>query len=142
MSAKDNLAVVEQLQKASRDRDFNRYGELLAEDAVVRMAGVPAGMGGVMSGRQAIVDQLRATASAGGSFDAKKMFGDDENVCVVGKMSAPRFAGNQSLKGTDRPFSTYECIVYRLAGGKVAEVTNYVNWLDPYVQMGLVDAAR
>jgi len=29
--------------------------------------------------------------------------------------------------------------VYRLANGKVAESTAYINWLDPYVQTGLVD---
>jgi hypothetical protein len=29
--------------------------------------------------------------------------------------------------------------VYRVADGKVAESTAYVNWLDPYVQVGLVD---
>ena len=32
-----------------------------------------------------------------------------------------------------------ECIVYRIEGGRVAESTVYVNWLDPYVQMALVD---
>ena len=26
-----------------------------------------------------------------------------------------------------------------IADGKVAESTSYVNWLDPYVQVGLVD---
>jgi len=29
--------------------------------------------------------------------------------------------------------------VYRIVGGKVAASTPYVNWLDPYVQVGLVD---
>jgi ketosteroid isomerase-like protein len=61
------------------------YGELLADDAVFRVAGVPAGMGGMVTGRQAIVDQLRQGA---GAFEIKRMFGDDENVCLVGKVSA------------------------------------------------------
>lgn len=138
MGATENLTLIEQLQQAARDRDYDRYGELLAEDAVFRVAGVPAGMGGVLTGRQAIVDQFRQTA---GAFEIKQMFADDEHVCLVGKVRAERFPGNQVLRGADRPYSTYECIVYRIAGGKVAEWTAFLNWLDPYVQVGLVDAS-
>jgi ketosteroid isomerase-like protein len=67
------------------------------------------------------------------------MFGDGEHVCVVGKVNAERFPGNDFLRGVDLPYSTYECVVYRIADGKVAESTTYLNWLDPYVQVGLVD---
>jgi ketosteroid isomerase-like protein len=67
------------------------------------------------------------------------MFGDDEHVCVVGKVTAVSFLGSQHLQGAERPYSTYECIVYRIADGKMAESTAYINWLDPYVQVGLVD---
>jgi ketosteroid isomerase-like protein len=140
MGAKENLELIEQVQRANRDRDYDRYGALLADDAVLRMAGVPAAMGGVTKGKQAIVDQFRATAGgAGGDFQVKQAFGDDEHVCVVGKLVAQRFPGNQFLKGADRPYGTYECIVYRIADGKVAEQTTYLNWLDAYVQVGLVD---
>ena len=38
-----------------------------------------------------------------------------------------------------RPYSTYECVVYRIANGKVAESTTYISWLDPDVRVGLVD---
>lgn len=138
MGAKENLKVVEDLQQASRDRDYDRFGALIADDAVFRVAGVPAGMGGVLQGPQAFADQLRQGA---GTFEIKKMFGDDEHVCLVGKVSAERFPGNQFLRAADRPYSTYECLVYRIAGGKVAEATAYLNWLDPFVQMGLVDAS-
>jgi ketosteroid isomerase-like protein len=96
-------------------------------------------MGGTTVGRRAIVDQFRTTA--GGNFQVKEMFGDDEHVCVVGKVSAERFPGNQFLRGADNPYSTYECIVYRLADGKIAESTAYINWLDPYVQVGMVDVS-
>jgi ketosteroid isomerase-like protein len=138
MGQNENLKLIEQLQQAARDRDYDRYGELLSEDAVFRAAGVPAGMGGVVKGRQAILEQMR---QGGGAFDIKKMFGDDEHVCLVGKVTAQRFPGNQYLRGADQPYSTYECIVYRIADGKVAESTAYLNWLDPYVQVGLVDAS-
>jgi ketosteroid isomerase-like protein len=138
MGVKENLELIEELQLAARHGDFDRYGELLAADATFRAAGVPAGLGGVLVGREAIVDQLRQTAGAA-RFAIKQMFGDDTHVCVVGKVTAERYVGSQYLQGVDRPYSTYECIVYRIAHGRVAESTAYINWLDPYVQVGLVD---
>jgi ketosteroid isomerase-like protein len=138
MGAKENLELIEQLQQAARDQDFDRYGQLLADDATFRAAGVPAALGGVQRGRDAIVEQFRRTAGES-RFEVKQIFGDDRSVCVVGKVEAQRFIGSEHLKGADRPYSTYECIVYRIADGKVAESTAYVNWLDPYVQVGLVD---
>jgi ketosteroid isomerase-like protein len=140
MESKANLELIEELQKSARERDYDRYGELLTDDVTFRMAGVPAAMGGVTSGRQAVVDQFRQNP-AGGQFEIKQMFGDGENVCVIGKVKAERFPGNAYLRSSDLPYSTYECIVYRVADGKVAESTAYINWLDPYVQVGLVDAA-
>ena len=62
MGAKENLELIEELQRAVRDLDFERYGQLLADDATLRTGGVPAGLGGVLTGRQAIVDQFRLTA--------------------------------------------------------------------------------
>jgi ketosteroid isomerase-like protein len=138
MGAKENLELIEGLQQAARDRDYDRYGALLTDDVVFRVAGVPAAVGGVARGRQAVVDQFR-TGAGDSSFETKKMFGDDRHVCVVGKVTAERFRGNASLRGAERPYTTYECIVYGIKGGRVAESTAYLNWLDPYVQMGLVD---
>ena len=141
MRAKENLELIEDLQQAARDRDFDRYDALLTDDAVFRMAGVPASMGGVTTGRQAVVDQFRATAGDS-TFALKQMFGDDKHVCVIGKVAAERFPGNAYLQGADHPYSTYECVVYRIANSRVAESTAYINWLDPYVQIGLVDASN
>ena len=84
MGAKENLELIEELQRALRDLDFERYRQLLADDATLRTAGVPAGLGGVITGRQAIVDQFRQTAGAG-SVEIKQIFGDDKQVCVMGK---------------------------------------------------------
>jgi ketosteroid isomerase-like protein len=140
LGANENLTLIEELQQAAEDLDFDRYGQLIAEDAMFRAAGVPAGLGGVLSGRKAIVDQLRQTAGTS-RFEVKQMFGDDEHVCLVGKVNAERYLGSQHLRGADMPYSTYECIVYRIANGKVTESTAYINWLDPYVQLGLVDVS-
>ena len=138
MGATENVESIEELQQAARDLDFDRYGQLIAEDATFRTAGVPAALGGVLSGREAIVEQLRRTAGTS-RLEVKQMFGDDQYVCLVGKVTADRFLGSRHLRAADLPYSTYECIVYRIADGKVAEATAYANWLDPYVQLGLVD---
>ncbi len=138
MGARENLELIEELQQAAAEFDFDRYGQMIAEEATFRAAGVPAALGGVLSGREAIVDQLRQTAGAS-RFEIKQMFGDDKHVCLVGTVTADRFLGSQYLRGADLPYSTYECIVYRIANGKVAESTTYINWLDPYVQLGLVE---
>jgi ketosteroid isomerase-like protein len=140
MGAKENLALIAELQQVARDADVDRYGQLIAEDATFRAAGVPAALGGVLSGREAIVEQLRRTAGSS-RFEVRQMFGDDEHVCLIGKVTAERFLGSQHLRGAERPYSTYECVVYRIVNGKVAESTAYVNWLDPYVQVGLVDVS-
>lgn len=139
MEAKANLELIEELQRLAAARDFDAYGKLLTDDVTFRMAGVPAALGGLATGREAVIDQFRQ--NAGGRFEIKKMFGDDEHVCVIGKVTADRFPGNAYLRSSDRPYSTYECVVYRIADGKVAESTAYINWLDPYVQVGLVDGA-
>ena len=138
MGAKENLELIEELRHAAEDQDFERYGSLLAEDATLRMAGVPGTLGGLMKGREAIVSFARTAATGTGRFEVKEMFADDHHVCVVGKMTSDRFPGNQYLKSADRPYSTYQCSIYRIVDGKVAEWTTYVNWLDAYVQTGLV----
>ena len=137
MGAKENLDVVAAMHQAARDGDYEKWGSYLADDAVFRAAGVPASMGGVTTGKQAIVELV--SANTGGSFEVKDRFADDDHVCVIGKVNATRFPGNDYLQGADKPYSTYQCTVYTMADGKVAESTSYVNWLDPYVQIGLVD---
>lgn len=138
MGANENLEVIEEYQRAIRDQDWERAGSLLADDAVTRMAGVPRTMGGVIEGREAILDGTRQNAGAA-SLEPKLRFADGDNVCVVGKMTASRFPGNQFLRSADSSYTTYQCTLYRIVGGKIAETTTYVNWLDPYVQTGIVD---
>ncbi len=137
MGAQDNIKVVQELQQAIRDRDESRYAELLTEDAVIRVAGVPRPLGGVTQGREQILANFRQQAAPAGQAEIRSVFADDSHVCAVMKVSGP-FAGNQYFRGSGKPFSTYECIVYGLEGGRVREQTVYMNFLDVYVQAGLV----
>ena len=137
MSAQDNIKIVQQLQQASRDRDEKRYGELFTEDAVIRVAGVPRALGGVTQGREQILASFRQLGPPPGEAELRGIFADDNHVCAVQKISGP-FAGNQHFRGSGKPFSTYGAIIYELAGGRIREQTVYMNFLDVYVQAGLV----
>ncbi len=136
MGSQENIKVVQDLMQAVRDRDEARYGELLTEDAVIRVAGVPRALGGVTQGREQILANLRQQGPAG-QAEIRSIFADGNNVCAVLKVSGP-FTGSQYFRGSDRPFSTYECIVYGLEGGRIKDQTVYMNFLDVYVQAGLV----
>jgi hypothetical protein len=136
MTVEQNRAAVERLLAAVRDRDEEAFAAAYADDAVVRQSGVPASMGGVLEGKAAIVENFRRQDPW--AVDVRLLFGDDAHVCVVGKLSGV-MTGTQSLKGNNMPFSTYECAVYTLGDGLVREQTMFANWLDPYVQTGIVD---
>ncbi len=136
MGAQENIKTVQNLVQAVRDRDESRYSQLLTEDAVIRVAGVPRALGGVTQGRDQILANLREQGPAG-QAEIRSIFADESNVCAVLKVSGP-FTGSQHFRGSDRPFSTYECIVYGLEGGRIKDQTVYMNFLDVYVQAGLV----
>jgi ketosteroid isomerase-like protein len=140
MSGQDNIKVVQELQKAVRDHDESRYGQLLADDAVIRIAGVPRNLGGVTQGRDQILANFRQQDAPQGESKVRSIFADDDHVCAVMKVAGP-FNGTQHFRGTGKPFSTYEAIVYELAGGKVREQTVYMNFLDVYVQAGVIPLA-
>lgn len=138
MGAKQNVAVVEQLQEAQRSRDWAAYAALLADDCVFRMAGVPAALGGTTKGKDA-VRAFFESGPANTKVDIRQVIADDNNVVVIQKLSASSFPGSEVFKSADSPYSTYECVVYRLANNKVVESTAYVNWADVYVQTGVLD---
>ncbi len=137
MSSQENIKVVQDLIQAGRDRDEARYGQLLTDDAVIRVAGVPRALGGVTQGRDQILQNFRQQGPPPGDVEVRSMFADDNNVCAVMKVSGP-FEGTEQFRGTGKPFSTYQCTVYGLQGGRVREQTMYMNFLDVYVQAGLV----
>ena len=91
MGAKENLELIEELQRALRDLDLERYGQLLADDATLRTAGVPR----VGWGTHRPPGDRGPVLSDGerGQRQIKQIFGDDKQVYVVGKVTAERFVG-------------------------------------------------
>ena len=137
MGAQDNIRIVQDLVKATRDRDESRYGSLFAEDAIVRVAGVPRALGGVTQGREQILTNFRQLGPPAGEAEIRSIFADDSHVCAIMKVAGP-FNGTQYFRGTGKPFTTYEALVFNIEGGRIREQTVYMNFLDVYVQAGLV----
>lgn len=142
MTKTNSIQVVEKLYRVLHDHDWDELSRMVSDDAVFSMAGLPRELGGVLEGRDAIIPAIAALNQApGGSFTIHRMFGNEEDVCVLGEWSVPSFPGTELLRGSDQGFTTAECDVYRIKGGHLVEAVSYVNWLHAYVQMGLIDVA-
>lgn len=139
MTAKQNLETIERAQEAMRAGDLDAAAACYREDAVLRMAGVPAALGGRIEGRDAI-RAFFATSTGTGDVEERDRIADDTHVCLINKLRGSQFTGNDALQGKDAPFSTLQCVVYRFdGGGQIAESTMFVNWMDVYTQTGLID---
>ena len=136
MGSQENIKIVQDLVQATRDRDEGRYGALFAEDAVIRVAGVPRALGGVSLGREQILQNFRELGPPT-QTQIRSIFADDAHACAVLKLSGP-FTGTQYFRGSVKPFSTYQCLVFNIEGGHIRQQTVYMNFLDVYVQAGLV----
>jgi hypothetical protein len=134
----ENLELVERLTKAKETQDFETYAAGLAEHAVFMMAGVPEDLGGVLRGRDAIIDEFRRTRGLS-HWKTSDMFGDDNHVCVVGKTTVERMVGTDAIEELERGYVTHECVVYWIEDGLVVKFIAYINWLAAYIQSGKID---
>ena len=138
MGTAENLELVQRLTKAKEAQDFETYAAGLAEHAVFMMAGVAEELGGILRGRDAIIDEFRRTRG-NSHWKTSDMFADDNHVCVVGKTTVERMAGTESIKELDRGYITHECVVYWIEDGLVVKFIAYINWLSAYIQSGKLD---
>jgi ketosteroid isomerase-like protein len=136
MGSSNQHEVIDELFQAVADGDPQRAGDLYTDDAVVRMAGVPRHLGGVVEGRAAIVADIAQRPTS--TLEVRLVFGDGERACAVVKRTGT-VPSTQTFRGSDQEFTTYECVVFQLEEGRVKEQTTYANWLDAYVQTGLID---
>jgi len=138
VGAKENIELVERLTKAKEMQDFETYAAGLAENAVFMMAGVSEELGGVLRGRDAIIDEFQRTRGTS-HWKTSDMFGDDSHVCVVGTTTVERMAGNKVIKSLERGYITDECVIYWIEDGLVVKFMAYINWLSAYIQSGALD---
>lgn len=138
MGTVENIELVKRLTKAKEMQDFDTYAAGLAEHAVFMMAGVPEELGGILRGRDAIIDEFRRT-KGNSHWKTSDMFGDDNHVCVVGKTTVRHMAGSESIKELHQGYVTHECVVYWIEDGLVVKFIAYINWLSAYIQSGALD---
>jgi ketosteroid isomerase-like protein len=136
VTSKQNLDLIEAHIEAISSGDSEAFAFHYAEDALVRMAGVPLSLGGVLRGRWQIVGNFRSQPQR--VLEIRQMFADDSHVSAVTKVTTI-LAGTRSLRGNDQPYTAFECTTYRIVDGRIQEETIYVNWLDVYIQAGMVE---
>src|SRR5437867_9570604 len=85
MGREQNLELVKNLLDAVGHHDEKRYAEAYADNATARMAGVPSGLGGLIEGREAILENFHRQRPE--TFNLHLVFGDDDWVCASGKRS-------------------------------------------------------
>jgi ketosteroid isomerase-like protein len=74
-------------------------------------------------GKPAVLDELlgpvRAQLTARIQLTVRRLFADGDHVIVE--------ASGQATTKTGRPYNNDYCFIYRLAGGKIVEVTEYMD---------------
>ena len=141
MGAHESIEVVRRMLTAARTRDAAGFIACFTEDAVLRQAGVPSTVGGMIQGRGAILDGFHAGRHLEFYREAevRQIFADESgNVCVVRRVHAPRSAGSAFIRAGDRSYTTHDCAVYRVEGGCIRAGTLYCNWVDVFIQSGVL----
>jgi len=137
VGTKENIELIKRLTEAKEKQDFKTYAAGLAEHAVFMMAGVPEEIGGVLRGRDAIIDEFVRTKGTS-HWETSAMFGDDGHVCVVGITTVERMAGTKAIKALDRGYTTDECVIYWIEDGLVVKFMAFINWMSAFIQSGAV----
>ena len=141
MGAQENIKLVQDMNAADRARDEERYLSFWADDATTRFTGVPRALGGLTQGKAQIRENFRNAQPPFPEPQVRTIFADDKHVCVVARVTG-KYNGTAFFKGTGQPYTIYSCIVYEIEGGRIKSSTNYMNLLDMYVQVGLVDVSK
>ena len=140
MSAAGNIKLMQEMMAAARDRNEDRYLACFADYVVIRAAGVPKALGGVTQGKNQIRENFRNAQPAANPPQVRTIFADEGHVCLEERVSS-NFNGTAFFKGSGKPYTTYQCIVYEIEDNRIKSSTAYINFLDVYVQAGMVDVS-
>lgn len=111
MSA-ENRAVVERVNAAFTKGDVEEFLSCCADDVVWTMIGEKS-----VKGKQAIRNWMRAMPAEPPQFTVDGMCADGDLVTAFGDMT-------MTQEGTPVPYAY--CDVYRIHGGRIAELKSYV----------------
>lgn len=140
MSVDENVRVIDAVDAAGNERDWDRWAALHAED--VRIASPE--LGRPLRGRDAHLEQTRALIEAfpDAHLDRHRIFGQGEWLCgqytVTGThRGALRLPQGPSLDAAGRTIELAYCTVFRIQKGKIVEEHNYYDLLSLLGQLGL-----
>jgi ketosteroid isomerase-like protein len=118
MGAAENKELIRQLGKA---KGIEGMFALMADDVRWTLIGTTK-FSGSFNGKQEILDKLVhpivSEMESMGSSVIDAVIADDDYVVV-------QMRGTDRKTKTGRPYNNTYCVVYRLAGGKIKEITEY-----------------
>ena len=102
--------------------NYRAFIDALADDVRWITPG-SSGWSRTFHGKTAVLDELlgpvRAQLVARVELTVRRMFADGDHVIVE--------ASGRATTRTGRPYNNDYCMIYRLAGGKIVEVTEYMD---------------
>ena len=141
MSVEENERVIDRADEAFNAQDWDRYYELYAESVVSYGPVSPE----PLKGRAAIREFGEGYINAFPDMRGKKerSFGQGDWVSreytITGTHTGPLPGpGGETIPATNKPLRLQLCSVYKVEGGEITEVRNYLDMLGFMAQLGLV----
>jgi len=122
MSSEQNKRHLEEMAAAVGAGDIDKYLDGLSDDIRWTIIGTTS-FSGLYSGKQEVVDRLfgRLSGLLDGGLEVIR-----DRMIAEGDIVAVQARGRSKTKRGEDYNNTY-CIVYRFEGGKVAEITEYLD---------------
>ncbi len=129
-----NRAIVRSFIDAWNNRDFDRFTELMAENALLRIGGgtVPCDP----AGTRAIADEW-TTAFPDWHFDLVALIAEDDKVVAHMPYSGTFRQPILGVSPTGRSCSVDEVVIFRIADGKIAEAWEVYDEAGMWRQLGV-----
>ncbi len=141
MAEDDNLKVIEAVENAIRAKDWDAFRDLHAEDVALHAPDSPE----PRKGHDSVIEWYSGFFDGFPDMDVKTLrtFVHGDWVCgeyVVAGTHTGSLPGpeGEPIPPTNKRVSVPSCTVYRVQGGKVAEVHEYFDQLGFLAQLGLV----
>jgi len=133
-----NRDLVRAFVGAWNDRDFDRFDALMAEDAVLRIGGgvVPCSP----SGTRAIAEEWTG-AFPDWRFDLCRLVAEGDVVVAHMPYSGTFDSSILGIAPTHRSASVDEIVIFRIAGGRIAEAWEVYDECGMWRQLGVTPPA-
>jgi steroid delta-isomerase-like uncharacterized protein len=128
-----NKAVVRSFVDAWNIRDFDRFDELMADDAVLHIGGGTVSCN--PSGTRAIAAQW-TTAFPDWRFDLLALVAEGDRVVAHMPYSGTHRAAIVGVAPTDRRCTVDEIVIFRIADGKIVEAWEVFDEAGMWRQLG------